>query len=111
MVVDPDRRDVKERGQVRDVGRPLPDQNLDELAAGAAGRMQVQHEQGQGNREDAVAERLDAGALRQAQRLRILVGHASYITEDHVAHRQGNADARRRDSSRARRVASAKQAG
>jgi hypothetical protein len=62
VVIDPHHADVHERRHVGQVGGPLVQQVGPDMA-GAAGRVQVEHQERDGDGQDAVAERLDPVTL------------------------------------------------
>jgi len=69
-MIEPDDPDRDERGKVGDVGRPRLPEDLRETAGrhGIHGwHLEVQDEEGDRDRHDAVAERLDASGRREAR--------------------------------------------
>ena len=65
MVVDPDDPDHEEAHDVAGVRGPLLQQRLAEPVLGVLGHVDLQHEQRDGDREHAVAERLDPAHARR----------------------------------------------
>src|SRR6188472_4197230 len=81
MVVDPNDADDKEAGHVGGVRRPFMRQRDRErlLQHVARWHMKVQHQQGHGDGEDAVAERLHPACLAHGHRV-ILIVHVELYT-------------------------------
>ena len=65
VVVLPHDPDIQERRQVGDVGRPLLQQTLAELARRDVRDTQVEHQQGDHDGVHGVTERFDAAGVRQ----------------------------------------------
>ena len=65
MVIDPHDGDLCEARHVGEVGRPLIEERLEQLAifSHIVRDLQVEHQQGHRDREHAIAEGLDAGGL------------------------------------------------
>src|SRR4029453_17827055 len=80
-MVDPDDADDEEAGHISGVRRPFTCQrDRERLPPRVAERhVEVQHEQGHGDGEDAVAERLRAACLAHRHRV-ILVAHVELYT-------------------------------
>ena len=68
VVVEPDDADVEERADVGDVRAPEVSEVVQELPALELGHGQVEHEQRDRDREDAVGERLDAAGVAHEPR-------------------------------------------
>ena len=82
VMAHPEHADVGEGREIRDVAHPLVGEVAGEVAA-RGGDGELEHEERDGDREDTVAERLDARALAQAARP--AVGHGARHLDEHLA--------------------------